>query len=121
MHKLLGCMLMVVFSGWLVADDKKDEKIDPAKLVGKWEAKNAKTNLVIEFTAGGKTKTTSARLPQPIEGTYTLTGNKLVTVVASSGQEVRETLTITVLTDTELVGTLEQGREKTFIRVKDKK
>ncbi|VTS01411.1 : Lipocalin_3 [Gemmata massiliana] len=124
MRSRLACALAVMaFASGASADDAKVEKIDPAKLVGRWDAQNTKTGLVIEFTKDGKTKSAfmlSPGKPIRVEGTYTIEGNKLITVVKSGDQEAKETLTVTKLTDTELVGTTERGREKAFVRSKDK-
>ena len=124
MRALLACTLAVVAHGgraW--AEDTKVEKIDTAKLVGRWDAQNTKNGLVIEFTKDGKTKSVFMSSPGKqiqVEGTYTVEGNKLITVVKSGDQEAKETLTVTKLTDTELVGTTERGREKVFVRSKGK-
>jgi uncharacterized protein (TIGR03066 family) len=44
----------------------------------------------------------------------------LMTVMTENGKEKKETLTLTKLTDTELVGTDEKGKEDTLVRIKDK-
>ena len=106
MRTLLACTLAIVVHGgpaW--AEDTKVEKIDTAKLVGRWDAQNTKNGLVIEFTKDGKTKSVFMSSPGKqiqVEGTYTVEGNKLITVVKSGDQEAKETLTVSKLTDTEL-------------------
>jgi uncharacterized protein (TIGR03066 family) len=122
MRALVCCPLALVIGFGVSADDKKDEKIDAAKLIGRWEAKGPKGALVIEFTKDGKTRSAFTSFGQPgkVEGTYTVDGNKLITVAKHEEREVKETLTITKLTDSELVGTTGRGQEKAFVRVKDK-
>jgi uncharacterized protein (TIGR03066 family) len=122
MRALVCCALVLVISFGVSADDKKDEKIDAAKLIGRWEAKGPKSDLVIEFTKDGKTHSayTFFGSPVKVQGTYTVEGNKLITVAKHEDGEVKETLTVTKLTDSELVGTTARGKEKAFVRVKDK-
>ena len=122
---LLGCTLAALaLSFSLSADDKKDEKIDVKKLIGKWKLKPTKDTLdgVIEFQKDGKLTAifTFGKEEFKMEGTYKIDGNKLLMVMKDDGKEMKSTLIVTKLTDTELVGTNEKGKEDTFVRIKDK-
>lgn len=103
------------------ADDKKVEKIDEAKLLGRWEPKERKGRAV-EFLKDGKL---TVMLPGSsgevkLDGTYTIDGNKLLTVLKAANQEVKNTITVTKLTDTEMSGTDEKGKADTFVKVQSK-
>ncbi|MBY0457906.1 MAG: hypothetical protein K2V38_11250 [Gemmataceae bacterium] len=62
MRTLAGVALVLALCGFGLADDKKEEKkadkFDPKKLVGKWEVTTAggKSKAVVEYTADGKVK-----------------------------------------------------------------
>ncbi len=104
----------------LSADDKKDEKIDAAKLVGKWEPSakaGLKFKVVIEYTKDGKFTLVNdaSGKEEKREGTY-----KVIVTMSQEGTENPITRTITKLTDTEFVTTDEKGLERTFVRIKDK-
>jgi len=121
MRAVLGGTLGLLVCCALPAQEKKDEKIDPAKLVGKWELKNAKDRaFTIEFQKGGKaTLSTNPKNPT-VTGDYTLDGNRLTTTFRLGGDEQKRVQTITKLTDGELVTRDGQGREETLGRVKEK-
>src|SRR5207247_1035806 len=100
MRAILGCTMtaLLMFSAGLAADDKKEEKIDAKKLIGKWEPGEAKkdVDMVIEFAEKGKL-TLAVKLgdkTEKIEGTYKLEGNKLSLALSFGGQEQKETLTV---------------------------
>ena len=120
---ILSCSLALLLGCAAWADDKKGgEKIDARKLVGKWSPKEAAV-FTIEFTADGKATLVTATADGKAvtaEGTYKIDGNKLTTTVKVGGEERTLTSTISRLTDTELVGTDEKGKERTLVRVKDK-
>ncbi len=103
------------------ADEKPTEKIEAAKLVGKWEPLDGpkEATVVVEFTKEGKTKTTieSKDTTRVREGTYKVDGNKLTLSRIEEGKEESETATVTKLTDTELV-TEAKGTKATFKRIK---
>jgi uncharacterized protein (TIGR03066 family) len=120
MRTTLCGLVAVVFCGTLSADDKRDEKIDAQKLIGKWSPKNTKEDVVIEFKKGGKLTITPGGKGVNIDGTYKIDGNKMTTTVKFKDDEKVSKLTITKLTDTELVTTDESGKEETLVRVKDK-
>ena len=127
MRTILGCALGVLMAACCVlsADDKKDEKIDAKKLVGKWTPKDEKNkkgadSIVIEFTKDGKATVRASRDGKDftLEGTYKLDGNKLTTTMKLGDMERMQTRTISKLTDTELVSSDDKGKEDTLIRVK---
>jgi uncharacterized protein (TIGR03066 family) len=122
MRLFLSCTLAaLVLSLSLSADDKKDEKIDAKKLIGKWSPKDKK-ELSIEFLKDGKLMVTFSGDGKELkaDGTYKLDGAKLTTTLKFGDKEDSHTRTITKLTDTELVSTDEKGKEDTLVRVKDK-
>jgi uncharacterized protein (TIGR03066 family) len=111
---LLGCAL--VASLFTVSGFAADEKIDVKKLVGKWEPTDAKKKLVIEFAADGKLTATSEAT---LTGTWKLEGNKLTLMFKAGENEIKDTITITKLTDDELVAEDEKKEKKqTMKRVK---
>jgi len=126
MRAILACSLAGLFllTAGLAADDKKDEKIDAKKLLGKWEPgeKKKDADIVIEFLKDGKVaiiaKGDGKELK--IDGTYKLNGNKLDLALSFGGEEQKETLTIHKLTDDELATEDSKGKKETLKRVKAK-
>ncbi len=122
MRALIGAIVVLGFAGFATADDKKDEKIDAKKLIGKWAPVDDKAPVTIEFTDKGK-MTLSIDLggkAEKIEGTYKLDGDKLEMVMSFGGKEMKETVTISKLTDDEMVGKDSKGKEEKFKRIKAK-
>ncbi|MBA4067382.1 MAG: TIGR03066 family protein [Isosphaera sp.] len=124
MRTLLGIGL-VLACGVAAAQDKKDEKIDAKKLLGKWEGTIGKGGkMAVEYKDGGKV---SAKVSfgegkeLDVEGTYKLDGNKLTQTMEIGGKEQVRTSTITKLTDTEMEAENEKGVKTTFKRVKAEK
>ncbi len=121
MRTLLSCALLVTFSCPLAADDKKDEKIDAAKLVGKWQRKDQEGGIA-ELTKDGKAimhhKVNDKELK--VEGTYKVDGNKLTVKITFEGEVEESVKTIKKITDTEMVLVGDTGKEVTMVRVKDK-
>ncbi|VTS01399.1 unnamed protein product [Gemmata massiliana] len=119
MRVLVGCFALVL-CGTVAANGKKDEMIDPAKLVGKWTSKGWE-NEVLELLKGGKLvmrRTVGGK--EAFDGTYTFDGNKLTVVAKPEGKEDKSTVTIKKLTDAEMVIVAESGKEVVMVRVKDK-
>ncbi|MCE9563266.1 MAG: TIGR03066 family protein [Planctomycetes bacterium] len=125
MRVLLSAVVMMAFTGLVAAEEKKDEKLDAKKLIGKWETAKPKKDEpaeVIEFTekgelimhppAGGK--------GEPLKGTYKLEGNKLLVTLKLGDDVVKETMTISKLTDDELVSKDSKGKEDTLKKIKAK-
>jgi uncharacterized protein (TIGR03066 family) len=122
MRATLACAVGLLVCCGLLADEKKAESIDAKTLVGKWSPKEAAT-FTIEFTKDGKATlvtTTADGKELRGEGKYKLDGNKLTTTVKLGDEERTLTSTISKLTDTELVGTDDKGKERTMVRVKNK-
>ncbi len=122
MRALIGAIVVLGFAGFAAAQDKKDETIDAKKLIGKWAPVDDKAPVTIEFTDKGKL-TLSIDLggkAEKIEGTYKLEGDKLQMVMTFGGKEMTETVTISKLTDEEMVGKDSKGKEEKFKRIKAK-
>jgi len=127
MRAILASSVTVFFclAAGVCADDKKDEKIDAKKLLGKWEPADNKKDqkLVIEFAKDGK-MTISADAGGKdikIDGTYKLDGAKLSVALNFGGMEQKETLTILKLTDDEMSTEDSKGKKESMKRIKDKK
>jgi uncharacterized protein (TIGR03066 family) len=117
MRLFFGCTLFVVAS--FASADEKVEKIDTAKLVGKWKAE-AKDGSKIEFTKDGKIR---VKLENGVdgEGSYTIDGNKMNIKLKYGDQEITEVFTVTKLTDEDLVVTVgEKKKVESYKRIKDK-
>ena len=117
MRTLVGAAMILAFAGFNGAAGQDKEKIDPKKLIGKWEPKEGR--VVIEFADKGKlTLSVDADgKSQKFDGTYKLDGNRLEIVIMIE-KEQKETLTIKKLTDDELVTTDSKGKEETLKRKK---
>lgn len=129
MRAVLGCALAVglVAAATAARADDKDGKVDGKKLVGKWEPADLPKGgkAVIEFTKDGKlaVEFEFGGRAEKTAGTYKLDGNKLtVTMKKGEGKERSETMTVTKLTDDEMVME-DDGKKKseTLKRIKDKK
>lgn len=124
MRATLCCFLAAALNSWLTADDKKEETIDAAKLVGKWKVgeKKGENPMTIEFRKNG---TMTAILTVKgekynLEGKYRTDKNKVV-IVLRDDVEHDEVYAVNKLTDTELVWTAEKDKEQqTLTRLKDK-
>jgi uncharacterized protein (TIGR03066 family) len=102
------------------ADDKKTDKIDGKKLVGKWEPSEAKADpkIVIEFTKDGKLNFLAGK-DVKYAGTYKLDGNKLSFTIKAGENEVTKMVTVLKLTDDIMEAEGEMGK-KTMKRIKEK-
>ncbi|WP_439630442.1 TIGR03066 family protein [Gemmata sp.] len=120
MRALVAAVVVLSFAGFTTADDKKDGKIDAKKLIGKWSPTDEKAPVVVEFTDKGKMSLTIevGGKSEKIEGTYKLDGDKLEMVMAFGGKEMKETVTISKLTDEEMVGKDSKGKEEKFKKLK---
>ncbi|MCI0700454.1 MAG: TIGR03066 family protein, partial [Planctomycetia bacterium] len=100
-----------------------DAKIDPKKLIGKWEPADS-APLVVEFAENGKLIMSIGigGKSEKVEGTYKLDGDKLELIVSLGGKEEKETGTITKLTDDELIlKSTRSGEELKLKKAKPKK
>ncbi|HEY1186099.1 MAG TPA: TIGR03066 family protein, partial [Gemmata sp.] len=99
-------------------------KFDSKKLVGKWEPAKPKKGeaMVMEFTKDGKLTVTGEMNGKEvkIEGTYKLDGDKLSFALKFMDIEIKETVTLTKLTDEEMAGKDKDGKEESFKKVKPK-
>jgi uncharacterized protein (TIGR03066 family) len=122
MRAILGCGLAVALAvaAGAPAQDTKGEKIDGKKLIGKWQPAGQKEKVTIEFTKDGKLYLTAeiAGKPEKLEGTYKLDGNKLTVGVKGGDKDQNETMTVTRLTDDELVTEDSKGKKETLKKVK---
>jgi uncharacterized protein (TIGR03066 family) len=89
----------------------EDKKIDPAKLVGKWEWSksddpNAPKGAIVEFSKDNKLTISGESMGEKFnyKGTYKVDGDKLTVKLAGpDGKENEDTDTIQTLTDEKLV------------------
>ena len=117
MRALLVSAMVLAGGAPLAADDKKEEKIDAKKLVGKWAVPPLNDTPLLEFAKDGKVQ---IKLFQNVGGTYKVEGNKLTLKLKVGNNDDEMILTITKLTDTELVTKDKDGKEEKFERFKDK-
>lgn len=116
MRTLLGFAVILALTCSATA---AQNKIDGAKLVGKWEPVTPKKGevMVMEFTKDGKITITGEK-DLKIEGTYKLDGDKLALNVKFMDVEIKEVVTLTKLTDTEMEGKDKEGKAESFKKVK---
>jgi uncharacterized protein (TIGR03066 family) len=109
-RSLSACVLVLFCMSMSVA---VEDKIDAAKLVGKWEGKG-EPKAIIEMTKDNKliVSVDLGGQKMSMEGTYKVEGNKLSVALKLPGapEEQKSTMTITKLTDEELV-TEEEGKD----------
>jgi uncharacterized protein (TIGR03066 family) len=119
----MGVLLVLGFAGLADAGAQKEkDKFDAKKLLGKWEPVDGKEAITIEFSDKGK-MTISIDVggkSEKVEGTYKLDGDKLEMVISFGGKDMKETVTITKLTDDEWAGKDSKGKEESFKRPKKK-
>lgn len=101
-----------------------DEKFDAKKLVGTWAPVNPKKGegMTLEFSKDGKLTVTGAAEGKDLklEGTYKLEGDKLTFAIKFMDTEIKDTVTLTKLTDEEMSGKDKDGKEESFKKVKAK-
>ena len=118
-----GTLAALAFGFGLSAQEKKDEKIDGAKLVGKWEPKEKDDRMfLMVFAKDGKLTVSHVADGKEVkyDGSYKLAGNKLTVTMKAGDKERTDTRIVTKLTDTEMVSTDDKGaKEFTMVR-KDK-
>ena len=123
MKKLLAAVAVaLVFVGSAPAADK----VDPAKLVGKWELtksadESAPKGAVVEFTKDNKVSITFDANGKEIklEGTYKVDGDKLTVKISfPGGKDNEDTDTIKTLTDEKLVTVDKEKKENEFTKKK---
>ncbi len=121
MRTLIGAMMVLGLATF--ADAQQKDKFDIKKLVGKWEPADGKTPLTVEFTDKGKLilSIDLGGKSEKVEGTYKLSDEKLEMTMTVEGKEQKETVTLSKLTDDEMVGKDSKGKEESFKKVKPKK
>ena len=122
----VAVLTLVAFAGYAgAADEKKDEKVDVKKLIGKWEPAKAEKDapsMVLEIQDKGKftLHVTLNGKTEKVPGTYKVDGNKIEVEMEFGGKSMKDTLTVVKLTDTELVTKDSKGKEDAMKKVKDK-
>lgn len=118
MRAVLGCVAVLGLACGAVGQDKKDGKIDPKKLVGRWEPADTKKGppMVLEFTANNKVTLSVGEAKAA--GTYTLAGDKLEVSMKHGADEIKQTLVVKKLTDDELTTEDERKKTETLKRLK---
>lgn len=120
----IALLIALTLIGAVAADDKKDEKIDPAKLVGKWKMTKSRgheeSRIETEFTPKGVLWVTATfrESTDKAEYKYKLTGAKLEFDLWK-GETV--TMDVLKLTDSALHTKDEEGNVSEFERVKEEK
>lgn len=119
MRTLLGFGLVLALAcGATAADDK----IDAKKLVGKWEPAKPKDGetMVMDFQKDGKLVVSNKMGEKEVklEGTYKLDGDKLTFALKFMEVEIKDTVTITKLTDDVMEGKDKDGKVEAFKKVK---
>ncbi len=107
---LACCVALALAAPSRAADAKnaKDAKTSKEKIVGVWEvvkSEDAPPGATVEFTKDGKMIVTVKKDNQTekIEGTYSVDGDSLTSVLKAEGQEHKQTVTIKKVTDKELL------------------
>ena len=116
-----GVIACVLAAGIWAADEKDNAKM----AVGKWKVVKASPGTfplgtVLDLSKDDKVKVIGKRDDKEFihEGTYQIDGAKIVITVKVAGEEQKHTLTITKISDTEMVtdhgggGTIEFKKEK---------
>lgn len=121
MRLLLACAVVLGVQLSLSADEKTADGIDAKKLVGKWTPKKEAGKSWAKFTDDGKVTVvvTINEKEMKYEGTYKVSGNKLMVSVKVGDKEMEKTVVINELTETEMVTTDEQGKKEFSVRKKD--
>jgi uncharacterized protein (TIGR03066 family) len=118
--------VLVGFAGFVgAADEKKDEKVDVKKLLGKWEPAKPEKDapvMILEMQDKGKftLHVTFMGKTEKVDGTYKVDGNKIEVEMTFNGKTEKDTLTVVKLTDTEMVTKGKNGKEEALKKLKDK-
>src|SRR5262245_22424765 len=103
----------------LSAGVQAEEKADLAKLiVGKWECTKADAGslpvgAVVEFTKDGKMKVVVKQndMEMTLDGTYTVEKHKFTFVLKQGDMEHKDTITVTKITEKEMVTENGEGKK----------
>jgi uncharacterized protein (TIGR03066 family) len=123
MRTLVGAVAGLALAAAAAGQDKKDDGFDPKKLVGKWESADPKKAVVVEFAEKDKFTLSVAvgGKAEKVDGTWKLAGDKLELSAKVGGADEKQTVTLSKLTDDDLVGTGSDGKEEAYRRVRPKK
>ncbi len=118
MRAVVASVMVLVLAGFAGAAD-----VDAKKLLGKWEpAKPEKDGptMVLEIMGEGKfvLHVTFQGKTEKVNGTYKVTGDKIDVEMKIGDKVEKDTLTVTKLTDTEMVTKGKSGKEETMKKVK---
>jgi uncharacterized protein (TIGR03066 family) len=119
----IGAAAVLALAAAAAAQDKKDDPFDAKKLIGKWESADPKRAVAVEFAEKDKfsLSVTVGGRAEKVDGTWKLAGNKLELSAKVGGEDQKQTVTLSKLTDDDLVGTGSDGKEEAYKRVKPKK
>ena len=128
LRSLAALVAVAVALTSLHADDKKDQKIDAAKLVGRWKVLTKPSGVPegtsgeVEFAKGGKLKhkITIEKMKFELGGTYEVKGAALTFVLNDPKGDVKGKGEILKLTDKVLHVKDEDGTVNEFERVAEK-
>lgn len=120
---------VIVFVGVSTAEEKKAEpiKVDPSKLLGKWELskstdKNAPKGATVVFEKDGKVSITAQidGKEEKFSGKYAVKGDKLVVTITppDGGKGEEQSDTIKSLTDDKVVLVDKEGHETELTKKK---
>src|SRR4051812_33555908 len=113
--RLMAAMVLVAGALGGVQGEQQQAQGNKEKIVGLWEVtkgdKGTSPGMTMDFRADGKATIVFPKEEgvAPIEGTYTVAGDKLTLTRKKGGEEAKQTLTITKLTATHLF--LEDAKE----------
>ena len=118
LRSVVACCLVLSLAGSLLAAEK-DAKTNKDKLVGVWEvtkSENAPPGATVEFTKDGKmiVSIKDGDKTIKVEGTFTVDKDSITSVLKVDDKEMKETVTITKLTDKELVVKDAKGKVDEF-------
>ena len=117
-------LALATLSGPAAAGDA----LDPKLLVGTWAYQGSTKDkgpdrIILSYTADGKVSG-EARLgadPVKVEGTYTVDGDKIRMKLRAGDKAIGSLVTVTKLTDTEMVASDEGQPPRTYKKVADKR
>jgi uncharacterized protein (TIGR03066 family) len=121
---LVASLLVLGMSVGLMAEEKKAE-VTKEKLIGAWEAvkvdeKTLPVGSVVTLMKDGKMTLLANEEgnKQELKGTWTVSGNKVTANLMVEDREIKHEVTVTKLTDTELIMTNDQGKAVEFKKKK---
>ena len=109
----MAAVVVVLSANARAVDDVDIEKV----IVGKWEVTKADegtvpTGCTIEFTKDGKVKANIKKEGEEkmVDGTYRVEKNTLLLVMKEGGEEKKQTITVTKITEKEMSTKGEDGK-----------